>query len=179
MSEVNFDYYNFRIKHASEEIKEEIDFFENHYYSWVPPLSEYVIYLMGRISTNKPVISHINHYDKAGNKCEIQKMNRDEYLKDIDIITYRRPWNKLKDVHKLTKIKEFVDELEYKKKIKSIEITKNREFLAKEIYNGLKNKKFGKNKSQIDYDQENRTITSISCIEYNKKTGVYDIDWDE
>lgn len=179
MIESNFDYYNFRIKYVSEGIKEEINFFQNHEYSWIPPIRDYLIYLNGRINTDRPVIDHVNHYDKAGNRCEIKKMNRDEYLKDIDIITYTKPWNKLKDVHKITKIKEFISELEYEEKIKSSEITKNREYLIKSICEGLKNKKFGKNKSLIDYDQKNMIILSISCIEYNSKKGIYDIDWDD
>ena len=134
--------------------------------------------MIGRISTNRPVTSHVKHYDKAGNSCEIKKMNRDEYLKDIDILTYTKPWNKLKDVHKMSKIKEFINKLEYGKKVKTNEIIQNKEHLIKTIYEGLKNKQFGKNKNQIEYDQENMSITSISCIDYNQKKGTYDIDWD-
>jgi hypothetical protein len=75
------------------------------------------------------------------------------------------------------KIKEFIDGLDYPKKVKRID--ENREFLKQEICKGLTTKRFCKNKSIIDYDEKIMKIKSISCLGYNKKKGIYEIDWDE
>lgn len=174
----NFDYYSYRINSVTEKINEELDFYENSEYSKTEPINEYITYLRGRITLSKPASAPITHYDRSGNKCELSKMNMDEYVKDMDILVFRKPWNKLKEFHKIMKIKEFVDNLTYGKKAKQSSIDKNKEFLKKEICGGLKTKKFCKNKSEIVYDEINMIITSISSVDFNKKTGLYDLDWD-
>lgn len=97
----------------------------------------------------------------------------------MNITTFDRPWNKLKEIHKIMKINEFVDNLEYKpKKISAEKITKNKQYLKDEIIDGLKTKKFLKNKSVIEYDQHKMSIISIDSIIYNKKTHKYEVDWE-
>lgn len=174
----NFDYYNFRIKFVTEKINGEITFYEKCEYGKIYPVKDYLSYLKGRLGKDKYEMSTMTHYDGAGNKCEIKKMILDEYTKDMDIFVYKRPWNKLREFHKNMKIKEFINDLKYDKKTKPKDVSKNREYLIKEICFGLKNKKFGKNKSEIIYDQEKMKIISISCLEFNKKIGLYEIDWD-
>ena len=102
----------------------------------------------------------------------------DEYAKDMDIFVFKKPWNKLREFHKIMKIKQFVDALEFGHKAKEKDITKNKAYIIEEICAGLKNKKFCKNKSEVVYDQEEMKIMSISSVDYNKKTGLYEIDWD-
>lgn len=174
----NFDYYTFRINSATEKINEEISFYEHCEFVDAETINEYITYLRSRISINKPMAISMAHYDKSGNRFEISKMNMDEYAKDMDIMMFKKPWNKLREFHKIMKIKEFIDNLSYGSKAKQSNIDKNREFLKKEICGGLKTKKFGKNKSEVIYDEENMIITSISSVDFNKKTGLYDLDWD-
>lgn len=174
----NFDYYNFRIKYVTDKINEEIAFYEKYEYCTVHPFREYLLYLKNRLGIDKQEMKNVIYQDNFGNKCEIKKMNLDEYAKDMDILMFKRPWNKLKDFHKTMKMKEYIDHLEYRKKAKQIDITNNKKYLKEEICSGLKNKKFGKNKSEITYDEEKMNISSISCIIFNKKTGLYVVDWD-
>jgi len=174
----NFDYYEFQRGLVIEKIQEEINFYNQCEFSGVPPINQYLIYLKGRIGTDKHFPTVVSHYDGLGNKCEIKKMNLDEYVKDMDIMTFRRPWNKLKEFHKIMKFREFVDHLEFKKNLDSEKIEKNKEYLKEELCNGLKTKRFNKNKSEVTYDQEQMQIISISSLEYHKKTGLYRIDWD-
>lgn len=175
----SFDYYNFRKKKVTEKINEEIEYYEDTEYAKVQPLCEYLLYLRNRIGIDqveKTCVAH--YYDNSGNKMEIQKMNMDEYAKDMDIMVFRKPWNKLKEFHKIMKIKEYINNLEFGKKAKSKDITTNKEHLKTELCDGLKAKKFGKNKAEIVYDHENMNILSIDCLVYQKKTGLYQIDWD-
>ncbi|AKI80086.1 hypothetical protein QJ850_gp613 [Acanthamoeba polyphaga mimivirus] len=92
---------------------------------------------------------------------------------------FKKPWAKLKPFHKIMKIKKYIDTLPYDKKIKENFISKNKEELIDEITKGLTEKKFGtKNKSEIIYDSDKMEITSISCVDYDKKEKLYYIDWD-
>jgi hypothetical protein len=173
-----FDYYSFRKKTVTDKINEEIAFYENSNYHNVHPIKEYLIYLKNRIGTNRVEPTTMMHYDNSGNKQEIKIMNLDEYTKEINIMEFKKPWNKLREFQKIMKIKEYIDDLEYGKKANQKDIIKNKKFIKEEICFGLKNKKFGKNKSEILYDQKNMTIMSISSLNYNKKTGLYELDWD-
>lgn len=176
----NFDYYTFQINIVIEKINEEIDFYTKSEYANHYPINEYIAYLKQRIGIDKLETTAMMQYDNAGNRREIKKMNLDEYSKDLDILVYKKPWNKLKEFHKIVKIKEFINRLEYnnKKEVNKKQIEKNKKYIKDEICSGLKNKKFGKNKSTIEYDPEPMTITSVSSVWYNKKTGLYEIDWD-
>ena len=175
----NFDYYHFQENTAIEKINEEHNFYENSRYKDVYPIQDYLTYLKSRIGIDRIEFNIMTHYDGFGNKCEIKKMNRDEYFeKDMNIFMFKKPWNKLREFHKIMKIKEFVEGLMFGKKAKTKEIAKNKAYLKQEICGGLKTKRFGKNKSEVIYDQANMIITSISCLDFNKKTGLYEIDWD-
>ena len=175
----NFDYYTFQINAVVEKINEEIDFFEKCEYAGCHPVNEYLAYLKHRIGADREEPATMMQYDNSGNKREIKKMNMDEYSKDLLVIIYKKPWNKLREIHKHNKIKEFINKLEHSKKIKPKNALKNRKYLVEEICVGLKNKRFGKNKSVVEYDQEKMEITSISSVWFNKKTGLYEIDWDQ
>lgn len=175
-----FDYYDFRIKVGREKVSAEIDFYNNHPYGKISPTLEYLKYLQGRITNDKFVAGPLTLYDKSGNKCEIKKMNLDDYVNDMNIVMFHKPWTKIRDFHKQMKIKEYVDSLKYRVQGKNSEkvIEENREYIKREVCEGLKTKKFCKNKSEIVYDQEKMVIESISCLVYNKKKNIYEIDWD-
>lgn len=174
----NFDYYQFRIKNITEKINEEIDFYQQCQYADSEPVIKYIGYLKNRIGTDKYDPATYSHYDKAGVKQEIKQMKMDEYIKDIDISTFSRPWIKLREIHKMMKISEFVDNLTYDESKSKNAVVKNRKEIKEEIQSGIKGKKFGKNKNTIKYNEEKMSIESISCLEYNKETMLYEIEWD-
>lgn len=173
----NFNYYEFQINTVTEKIHEEIDYFEKSEYGNQYPVDEYLIYLKTRIGVNKKEPSFISHYDTSGRRYEMTKMNMDEHGKELDVYVFRKPWTKLKEFHKIMKIKEYVDNLKYSRKCTPKKINENREYLKQELSTGVKDKKFGKNKSEIEYDTEKMMIISISCLE--KKKGLYKVDWSD
>ena len=176
MTQQNFDYYGFQINKVTRNINAESEFYNEYKYSECVIIKEYLEYLSTRIN-GKPPTNKGSKFVPYNTGCE--KMVLDEYCKDLDTITFKRPWTKLKEFHKIMKIKEYVSQLPFKKKIKNKLIEKNRNYLVNEISDGLRNKKFGKNKSEIMYDTVIMQIKSISCISFNKKKGIYEVDWDD
>jgi hypothetical protein len=176
MLQQNFDYYAFQIAKVTKDINKEIKFIKESKCLEYIPIKEYYDYLLVRINGKQPTnkLAQYYNYDIG---CE--RMVLDEYCKDLDVLTFKRPWTKLKEFHKIMKIKEYVNQLTFGKDTKEKTIIKNKEYLILEISDGLKNKKFGKNKSDITYDSNKMTIESISCMNYNKKKGIYKIEWDE
>jgi len=172
MSTIAFDYYAYQINNIVDSIKNEISFYEKIPGPTMFPVAEYIDYLKLRI-TDRPEITTITNYDNSGNRYEIKKLNPDEYNKEIDVMMFRRPWSKLREFHKIMKIKEFVEKLPYDKddegkKLKPDAIHKNKEKIVEEITLGLRSKKFVKGKNEIIYDPQSMSITSISCLEKNE-----------
>jgi hypothetical protein len=119
----------------------------------------------------------VNTYDRFGGQIEMKKMNATEYSKDLESIVYKREWAKLKDFHKKTKIKEFIDSLVYPETINKQDATKNRKFLFKTICKGLSDKKFKKRMNIVTYNKAEMKIEDMECIVYNKKALKYQIEW--
>lgn len=178
-SEEEFNYYQFRITLVKENIDKEISFYEKSDLRSIHPISDYVNYLKGRIASDSYLPSTIKYYDKSGNMVERNTMDTEVFFKDMDIKVFKKPWSKLRIIHKILKVKEFIGNLQYRGKLSESKIKKNKKYLIEEISDGLKNKKFVKNKSEVDYDEKKMVITSISCLAYNKKKDEYEIDWDE
>ena len=74
----------------------------------------------------------------------------DEYI-------YRKQWNKLNVVHKILKVKEFINSMN----IDDLEIKKT---IREKLVNMVKDKKLTK-KNDVNYDQNNGVIKSIPCIQ--------------
>jgi len=171
--DITFDYYAFRETFVTTKVECELNFYKNHEYKDITPMAEYIQYIEKRINIdqqNKKTKSVI--YSRTG----FQTMDVEEHTKDMDILSYNRPWNKLKEIHKIRKIKEYINSLEYNKKININKINNNKKILTEELCNGLKEKKFTKNKIKVEYDQEKMLITSISCLD--NVNGLYVVDWD-
>lgn len=171
-----FNYYTFRESFITNKVSKELEFYERHDFKYIYPLDEYIIYLKKRVGIDvyksKPMCSL---YNRTG--LGLSTMMIDEHNIDMDTISYQRPWNKLREIHKITKIKEYIDKLIYNKKFDSICIEKNNNKIINELCEGLKMKNFVKGKSSIEYDQDKMIILSISCVTKNKK-GIYIVDWD-
>lgn len=178
----NFDYYAFHSNTIVNSIKTEIDFYEQLGLTKVKsPIKDYCDYLTTRITLDKPDLPTMTIYDMTGNSHEIKKMNPDEYTQTLDIIMFRKPWPKLREFHKIMKIKEYCDKLPFESKKHPVDkktADKNKDDIVKQILEGLKNKRFAKNKSEITYDMNQMQITKISAV-VKGKNGLYVIDWDE
>ena len=69
---------------------------------------------------------------------------------------------------------QFVREYSFQCQLKQYE---NNQKIVDEITVGLQTKKFAKNKHEIVYDIELMEITSIDCLEYDKKEGLWMVEW--
>ncbi len=81
---------------------------------------------------------------------------------NVDDFMYKKPWNKLNIIHKIIKMKEFVNELN----IDDIEMKKH---LKNQLVTMLKNKKLTK-KSDVDYDAVNGKIITIHSLQGKNNT---------
>lgn len=173
----NFDYYSFHNKLIIDKINKELEFYNS------PENYAQCCYYVSHLKTRRG-IDREEKRAAVGKKysyfkpLETQHINMDEHMKTLDDMVFKLPWKKMQVFHKAMKIKEFIDNLTYGKKADSKAINANREYLKTEICGGLKNKRFCKNKSEVEYDEENMKIISISCLDFIKKTGLYEIDWD-
>lgn len=169
----NFDYYNFRKKQITSKIKEEIEFYEKSGYSKISPIANYASYLELRITANN---KNYFTYNQNFEKPDMIKMDTDEYFKYLDNLSFNKPWNKLREYHKIMKINQYIDGLNYGK-INENKIIANKNEIKEKLIQGIKDKKFLKNKNTIEYDKEKMTITFISCLFFMKKEGIYKIKW--
>jgi 2-polyprenyl-3-methyl-5-hydroxy-6-metoxy-1,4-benzoquinol methylase len=79
-------------------------------------------------------------------------------VKYSDEYIYKKPWNKLNSIHKIIKVKEFVNNLHSD----DIEMKKN---LKIKLVNMIKERKITK-KTDINYDMVNGNIISIPILQY-------------
>ena len=170
----NFN-YEYRVEVITENINKEIDFYKNCEYKDYPIVAEYITYLENRLFGNQKVTAR-SKYNNMTSRYE--KMDINEYAKDLYVMTYKKPWRKLKDFHKIMKVKDYVNTLEYPDSISADDIYSNREKIIQEITEGINNKKFIKNKNGIIYDEANMKIESIGCLYFNKKKKIYYIEWE-
>lgn len=78
---------------------------------------------------------------------------------EIESHIFKKPWNRLPEVHKIMKIREFVNNNIKKSKRKQLE---------KELINAIQNTKL-KTKNDVDYDTNKGQIVSIKCLDINNK----------
>jgi hypothetical protein len=172
-----FDYYNFRVKYASDIIEDEIKYYTSHNSVCIEEIRNYVNYLRMRIGIDKIESRVVIQYDKSGNSREIKKMNIQEHSKDMDLLEYKKPWIRLQKFHKNSKIKEYIETLTYDESLSNDDILKNKEYLRSAIMIGINDKKFGKGKNEIIYDIDSMKILSIDAIVYHKKRKIYKVEF--
>jgi len=103
-------------------------------------------------------------------KIEVKESRRtkgtDNLFNKMDQYMFNKPWNRLPEIHKLIKIKEYVNN--------SLIIyeTQKKEKLIKVMFNHVKQKNLTK-KGSVNYDQVNSRIVSIPSLKYNKKKEEY------
>lgn len=105
----------------------------------------YINNLLKNLDNN--VVSNINNLLSETEKTE------DDYL-------YKKQWNRLNAVHKIIKIKEFINS-------KNISI-ENKNSLITKLITMIKNKKLQKI-SDVEYNSELMKIISINCLSQDKQ----------
>jgi len=117
-----------------------------------------------KITITLPIQSSIvettNNNDTPVENTETDMKYSDEYV-------YKKSWNKLNNIHKIIKIKEFIDNLN----TNDIEMKKK---LKVQLVDMIKNKKLNK-KTDVNYDMVNGNIIAIPIIQYKNSKFVITI----
>lgn len=90
-----------------------------------------------------------------------------EHMIDVSIM-YKKPWNKLQNIHRSQKIEEFLTN------IKEISDEK-REIFMKKITKLLNDRIITK-KNEVVYDDKNGKVISIKRLEFNKQKNKYELN---
>lgn len=91
---------------------------------------------------------------------------KDSDTKYSDEYIYRKTWSKLNSIHKIIKIKEFINNLSTDNKVK--------DNLKKQFIQLIKDKKITK-KNDINYDMTNGIILSIPMLQYKDNKYIINI----
>jgi hypothetical protein len=126
-----------------------------------------------QLNMNKLYLQNLNSY-AIKNKISIDtnvdlqldQTSEENILKneDTDVVysdeyIYKKTWNKLNKIHKIIKLKEFVNNLQ----INDMDMKKK---LKTNLVDMCKDKKLSK-KTDVNYDSVNGTILSIPILQYN------------
>lgn len=125
------------------------------------------LYYLKNISENienKVLIQHINNLkntiSETNTPTDSETIYTDDYI-------YKKEWNKLNNIHKQIKIKQFVNN-----KL-NINNKKEEDDLKRTLTNLVKTKQLTQKKT-VNYDSFNGKIISINCLKFNN--GNYEIE---
>jgi hypothetical protein len=176
----SFDYYDFQLGYVQKTHEDEVSALmsllnndESNMVMYMPSVVEYMKYLKNRFSSKKYKYTAFYHLKTY---CAT-KLSSDEHKKELEMNTYMKPWNKLREIHKKLKTEEYIKQLPYDPKLSLKKKENNIRDITEEIVLGFKAKRFAKNKNTIEYDMQLMKITNISAIHYNEKTLLYEVIW--
>ena len=115
-------------------------------------------FLENKINDLDNNISSISETDTI-TKVKTDVIYSDDYL-------YKKPWTRISEIHKIIKVKEFVNKLQ-------IVDENNKKYIESRIISLIKSKILTK-KDKVIYDKVNGKIISIPDLSYNK--GKYNIN---
>jgi len=110
----------------------------------------------------KEINLNINNNNSSDNVSDTETPK--ENLEAINQFIYNKPWNKLAPIHKILKIKEYIN------KSLSIHNEESKKKLINELTDAIKNKKINK-KEHVNYDESKAMIVSIPLLKH--KDGNY------
>lgn len=126
-------------------------------------------YLIKNNMNNTIIINYLNEQEIKPSEPE-KVENVSETFVQIDRTNelYKKPWAKLNIIHKIIKIKEFVNNLKIIK-------DNDRDIIKEELIQLVKNKTLAK-KDKVEYDENKGAIISISCLDYDNGNYFYSHD---
>jgi hypothetical protein len=121
-------------------------------------LEEYIDNLDEKIQYSKNIETLTeNKKNQIFETCSSETENHKQIFSDKDL--YKKPWVKINSIHKILKIKEFVNNLK-------IDSEQNRSILKDELLILVKNKILTK-KEKVKYDEVNGKIISLTNLQYS------------
>lgn len=156
--------YQERRKHdIHDRVQLELQFCRGHIYANTSCLQEMIAYLETRIGAQYNRQREVLRYDQA------------EYSQFADELVYKKPWAKLKDIHKTIKMREYVKILAYEDQSHR-QIRQNREQVLADLEQGLRDKRMNKNGCAVDYNEELMCIEDIPAV-VKRSNGLYKVRW--
>lgn len=122
-------------------------------------LQAYCDKLIEKLNFDKDKLSETQTEKKPDSISPIETENHKQIFSDEEL--YKKPWPKLNPVHKILKIKEFVNNLK-------INSEKERAQLRDELIDLVKLKILTK-KEKVNYDEVNGKIISLSDLQYKNE----------
>ena len=120
-----------------------------------------------RLMNIKDILCFLQHKNQNRNsKKNIVKSDIKERLSKIDEYLYRRPWNRLDEIHKKNKLEEYIENYLFNAPKENISEIKNA------LLSDLKNKKLNSAKT-VTYDAASTTILNIANLEYDNENCRY------
>jgi hypothetical protein len=174
---MEFDYYTARKIRVTMSIEKEIEFYEGLIGLDKIVAESYVGYLRTRLGQDKKPNGPQVYYDGRGVRREVEALDMETYGRVVDEMVYQKDWKSLKEIHRIFKIDEYVNGLEYPDEISQKTIEKNRAKIKDAIITGLRSKKFVKGKAEIDYDKDAMKIVDISSVCFSNSKGIYRVKW--
>lgn len=129
-------------------------------FSW---LKSHCDKLLDKLNSDKEKLSETQTEKKQDSTSPIETENHKQIFSDEDL--YKKPWPKLNAVHKILKIKEFVNNLK-------INSEAERAQLRDELIDLVKLKILSK-KEKVNYDEVNGKIISLSDLQYKNDKYLY------
>ena len=126
------------------------------------------------LTKNNIIIDWLNYHinklnDVVNTETDIQTTKKNDNIilneSNDDTNLYKKSWSKLNAIHKIIKIKDFVNNIKF-------DNDNDREKLKDELVELVKTKVLTK-KDKIVYDEENGKIISIKNLQYNNGTYSY------
>jgi len=119
--------------------------------------------LIERLNNDKEKLSETQTEKKTDSISMVETENYKQIFSDQDL--YKKPWPKLNPVHKILKIKEFVNNLK-------INSEKEKAQLRDELVDLVKLKILAK-KEKVNYDEVNGKIISLTDLQYKNEKYFY------
>ena len=132
----------------------------NTNFTW---LQSYCNKLIDTLNSDKEKLSETQTEKKPETSLPVESENHKQIFSDEDL--YKKPWVKLNPVHKILKIKEFVNNLK-------INSEKERALFRDELIDLVKLKVLTK-KEKVNYDDVNGKIISLSDLQYKNEKYFY------
>lgn len=119
-------------------------------------------YLIKHNINNKTIVEHLSSLSSQQNETNTENESVTSSVSNVvanqDDFIYKKPWMKLNVVHKIIKMKEFVNNL-------NLSNEKERTKIKNELVELIKNKTITK-KNTVNYDENQGTIISLKHLEY-------------
>jgi hypothetical protein len=124
----------------------------------------YIVWLQEKMAKLSNNISTVTESEPVQSVQSVQHNNTTDNHMEL----YKKPWNKLNQVHKILKIKEFINSLT------NIDVNE-KDKLKDKLIELIKNKVLSK-KEKINYDENNGKIISLLNLEYKNNKYIYNIE---